>query len=208
MAIKTQQSQKCETPFKVPTWKFNEIPACGIPTRQRAQSVVSSDECKTGIELVAEYRRQEVISHDNDIESRTTELEKPFGGRGIPGELLRREIALCDHDKFLKAQERLAELRAAAFTLVEPIFRRLVQSYGNDLNEEALVSEQRLDKSGLPIRSGNEWLLHSDSVCRALWSCRHVTEKTRAALLEHRDGVGATQYLCTSEEGVPFQWVA
>jgi hypothetical protein len=116
-------------------------------------------------------------------------------------------VALSAFSSNLASQTRLAELRAAAFTLVEPILRRLIQSYAAALNEEALGSEARLDKSGLPIRNGVEWTLHTDAVCRALWSCRHKVEKTHAALLEHRDGIGAMQFLCSDEPGVPFEWL-
>ena len=50
-------------------------------------------------------------------------------------------------------------------------------------------------------------MLHNDAVCRALWSCRHVTEKTLGELQKHRGGIGSCQWFLTSEEHVPFQWL-
>ena len=71
--------------------------------------------------------------------------------KGIPAELMKRRISECDHDKWLQAQTRLSELREESFLLVVPIFRRLLQSLDAELNENAIASEQRLDRAGLPV---------------------------------------------------------
>jgi hypothetical protein len=65
---KTQQARKPETPFKQPTWAWNVVPMAGIPTRTRSQSVVTDEEVKAGVKLVADYRAQEGISRNHDIE--------------------------------------------------------------------------------------------------------------------------------------------
>ena len=41
-------------------------------------------------------------------------------------------------------------------------------------------------------------------MCRALGSYRHVTEKTFAAIQEHRDAVGAVERFCSDESGPAF----
>jgi hypothetical protein len=202
---------KAETPFpaKVP-WAWNESIMAGQPTRQRAQSVVGDDERKTGCELIAAYRLQERISADNDVESRQHWLDKEQRLRMVTGvelQKMRAEMVLCDNAKFLDAQAKLRELRETAFRLVEPIIRRLIQSYDSELSQVACEAEARLDRTGLPIRQGTEWMLHGDSTCRAIWSCRHSVERTLDALSEHHDGIGSAQYFCTDEVGVPFAWL-
>ena len=88
---------------------------------------------------------------------------------------------------------------------MEPIFRRLIAGYDNELNQEALAAESRLDRAGLPVRSGTvECILRTDSICRALWSCRHIVERTLSELTRD-SAIGATQWLCSDEAGVPFQ---
>jgi hypothetical protein len=206
----TQSSPKCETPFAAPVWEWNRIPTAGIPTRIRAQSVVTANEAKAGAELIGAYRLQERIATDNDIEGRQLWLDREQRVRMVTGvemQKMRAEMASCDHGKFLDAQEKLRELRETAFRLVEPIFRRLIQSYDSELIETARDAEHRLDKAGLPIRNGNSWLLHSDVTSLALWSCRHAAERTYAEIQTHRDGIGCVQYFCTDESGVPFTWI-
>ena len=122
-----------------------------------ARSVVSPQEAEAGVELIAEYRAQESISAANDIESRQKELTRIHG---IPAELLKRDIAKCDHLKFIEAQEKLTALRKEALALVSPIFKRLVKSLDDQLNETAVGAEQRLSVAGLPVRNGDSWLLH------------------------------------------------
>ena len=90
---------------------------------------------------------------------------------------------------------------------MKPIFVRLIESFNANLEEAALSGEQRLDKVGLPIRSGDVWMMHHDSVCQMFWSCRRIAEKTLAELEQHGNGIGAVQELLTSEEHTPFNWV-
>ena len=77
----------------------------------------------------------------------------PHGPRGVGAELLRREMAACDHDAYLAAQAELAKLREEALALVTPIVKRLVKSLADELNDTALIAEERLDKAGLPVRT-------------------------------------------------------
>ena len=90
--------------------------------------------------------------------------------------------------------------------MVEKIFKRLIESLNSGLNETAIASEERLDRAGLPIRNGDAWMMHDDAVCRALWSCRNITDNTRIELLQLRAGIGSVQSFCTDEPGVPFEW--
>jgi hypothetical protein len=66
-------------------------------------------------------------------------------------------------------------------------------------------AEATLEANGLPIRNGNEWVLHQDAICRALLSCRVKVEK---ALFELHplSAVGAVQFFLTNEEHTPFNW--
>jgi hypothetical protein len=177
----------------------------GTPTRRRCQSVVSEAEASTGVELVAFYRVQEVISADNNIDARSAQFDKPFGPRGVAAEFLRREMANCNHDAYLAAETKLSELRKEAFELVQPIVKRLVKSLSDELNDAALAAESRLDKAGLPIRAGATWLLHDDVLIKALWSCRGKAE-TLLAALSHDNAIAVVQYLLTPEESTPFVW--
>jgi hypothetical protein len=213
----TRSQNKAETPFNKPVWPWNQPPLCGSPARQRCQSVVSADEATTGTELVAEYRRQEALARDNDIDARATVFEKPHAVRGVGAELLRREMASCNHEVYLAAQDKLAELRVEALKLVEPIVKRLVRSLADELNDTALTAEERLAKAGLPVRyDGNidtrtgqrviMWMLHTDPLITAIWSCRGKAEAALASL-SVENSIGAVQFFCTNEEHTPFIWV-
>ena len=157
------------------------------------------------MKLVVAYRVQESVVLVNDIDSRAAALEKPHAVRGVGAELLRREMAACDHDAFLAAQAELAELRQEALALVTPIAKRLVKSLSDELNDMALIAEERLDKSGLPVRTGTTWLLHTDPLITALWTCRGKAEELLATL-SVENSVGCVQFFCTDEEHVPFHW--
>ena len=207
-ATKTASSRKPETPFNQPTWPWNHVPLAGTPTRQRCQSVVADDEASTGTELVSFFRLQEVVSSDNNIESRTHKLNNSYRIKtmsGVEQENLRREITKCDHEKFVAAQAKLAALRKEAFELVQPIVKRLVKSLSDELNDAALDAEQRLDRAGLPIKDGAVWMLHSDAVCRALWSCRFRAEVLLTEL-SPENSIATVQYFLTSEQNTPFHW--
>ena len=152
MPTKTEaKSSKAETPFGAPVWPWNQPPLCGEPTRQRCQSIVSYEESQAGVKLVAAYRVQESVVAVNDIDARAIAFEKPHAVRGVGAELLRREMAACDHDAFLAAQAELAKLRQEALALVTPIVKRLAKSLSDELNNTALVAEERLAKAGLPV---------------------------------------------------------
>ena len=202
------KSQKAETPFREPVWPWNQPPLAGNPTRQRCQAVVTEAESQTGVELVAFYRAQEKLAADNDIDSRAAVFEKPHAVRGVGAELLRREMANCNHEVYLSAQAALAKLRQEALALVTPIVKRLAKSLADELNDTALVAEERLEKAGLPIRAGGVvWLLHSDPLVTALWSWRGKAEALLASLSPD-NAVGAVQFFCTSEQHVPFTWAS
>jgi hypothetical protein len=209
MATTTKtQTSKPETPFKAPTWPWNYVPQGGVPTRTRSQSVVSAEESKAGEKLIAAYREQEAISEANDIEGRTHRLNQSYRIKtmsGVEQENLRREIMACDHSKYLEVEAKLAELRKEALVMAQPLFRRLIKSLDDELNDVALVAEQRLDRNGIRLKHGEVWTLHDDATCKALWSCRQIAEKTRVAIVENGDGVGSVQWFLIDEPGVPFE---
>ena len=208
------KSSKAETPFGAPVWPWNQPPLCGEPTRERCQSVVSHEEAEAGLQLVAAYRAQESIALINDIDGRAVAFEKPHGPRGVGAELLRREMAACDHEVYLKAQAELAKLREEALALVTPIVKRLAKSLSDELNDVALTAEERLDKAGLPVRyDGNidtrtgqrtiMWMLHTDPLITALWSCRGKAEAALASL-SVENSIGCAQFFCSNEEHTPW----
>jgi hypothetical protein len=195
---------KCKTPFNgCGNWQWNHVPTGGIATRERCQSVATEDERQEAVRLVQEYRAQEKIAADNDIEGRQQNFERPFhgGAKGINAEMLRRELTKCDHDAFLAAQAELAKLRGDALALIKPFLKRLVAS----LDASALEAEKRIETEGFPIFSGESWTLHDDGVCQALWFRRVKAEKALAEI-EPSSAVGAVQFFLTNEEHTPFQW--
>ena len=115
------------------------------------------------MKLVAAYRVQESVVAVNDIDARAVALEKPHAVKGVGRELLRREMAACDHEKYLVACAELAKLREEALALVTPIVKRLVKSLADELNDVALTAEERLEKAGLPIRAGGVVWISSNS---------------------------------------------
>jgi hypothetical protein len=193
----SQPRNKAETPFAEPVWPWNQPPLAGNPSRQRCQSVVSEDEATTGTELIAHYRSQEALAATHDIDARAVQFEKPFPPKGVAAELLRREMAACNHEVFLAAQADLAKLRQEAFELVKPIIKRLVKSLADELNDAALSAEQRLDAAGLPVRSGASWLLYDDPLIKALWSCRGKAEVLLTEL-SVENSIGCVQFFLTT----------
>jgi hypothetical protein len=206
MPTKIQTNNKPETPLGTPVWPWNAPPLGGSPSRQRCQSVVSEAEAQTGPELVQSYRLKEALALQNDIDARAVQFEKPVPPKGVEAEMLRREMSACNHEVFLAAQADLAKLRLEALELMTPIVKRLVKSLADELNAVALEAEERLDKSGLPVRAGATWLLHSDPCVTALWSCRGKADALLASL-SPENAIGATQHFLTSEENTPFTWV-
>ena len=209
-ATKTSPSRKCETPFGKPKWAWNHVPLCGTPTRERCRSVVSQEEAKAGSELISEYRRWESVAAKNDIDSRQQWLDKEGRQRTVSGveiETLRREMAAADHAKFLEAQDKLQELRKKALELAEQLFKRLAKDLNEQLHETTVGAEQRLAEAGLPLKVSDAWVLHDDSLCKALWSCRHITERTLSELNDN-NSIGCIQWMCSDEEGVPFSFAS
>jgi hypothetical protein len=201
------QSSKPKTPFpSAPLpWAWNYIPAGGLPTRERCLSVGTPKEKEQAVALVAEYPRNEELYRDHDISAMAEILAKPGHDRGFDGEMLRRKMGQADHSIFLAAEAKLAEKRQEAMDLVAPVIRRVLVSYSESLAQAALEAEARLEANGLPLRAGNQWVLHEDAVCRALLSCRVKVEK---ALFELQPlyAVGAVQFFLTNEEHTPFNW--
>jgi hypothetical protein len=94
---------------------------------------------------------QEKIAADNDIEGRQKSFDTPYGVKGIDAELLRREMAKCDHGAFLAAQEELDKLRGAAVALIVPFLKRLVASFDEALNASAIEAEKRFEAEALRL---------------------------------------------------------
>ena len=161
-------------------------------------------EREAGVKLIADYRASESTVLSNDIESRQHALTRL---KGIPLELMKREIAACDFDKWTQAQAEVDRLRKEALELAETIFKRLIKSLDDQINETAIAAEQRLIDAGLPLRNGDSWLLHDDSLCRALWSQGRIADRTLAELTPD-NAVGCIQWFCSGEPDVPFQWSA
>jgi hypothetical protein len=222
MATKTTtetNSRQAETPFRTPTWAWNFVPAQGQPARSRCQAVVSLDEVKAGQQLIAKYREAEKIAADHDIGGKQGIIDANVIHRthsAVELEEIRREITKADHGKYLEAQAKLGELRRAAYELASTIFRKLTETVDRELNEAAVEAEARLNKIGIPIQgpahldsagkhTEGPWMLHNDSICQALWSQRFIAEKTFAGLTPD-SAIGATQWFCSDESGVPFSW--
>lgn len=203
-------SNKPRTPFGRPGWPWNHVPRAGIPTRTRCQSIVTQEEAEAGAKLISSVREQEAIAAEHDIAGKTYKLNQSVRiptMSAVEQEQLRREIAKCDHEKYLAAEDKLRDLRQEAFELAKTLLSRQIESLNSELNENAIASERRLDTAGLSIKDGAEWMLHDDAICCALWSQRHITEKTLNALAPD-SAVGAVQFWCSDEPGVPFQFAS
>jgi hypothetical protein len=210
MPIATKTQPRPETPFLQPKWLWNYIPQGGIPSRTRCQGLATPQEREAGANLMAEYRKWEDIAAANHIEGKTEKLNQSYRIKtmsGVEQENLRREIQRCDHRKYLEAEAKLAELRKEALAMAQPLFKRLIKGFDDELNDAALAAEQRLDRNGIPLKQGDEWALHDDAICKALWSCRQIAEKTRVEVGQTGDGIGSVQWFLTDEDGVPFQWL-
>ena len=101
---------------------------------------------------MTEYRENEKIAVDHDRGSRQREMRRlsPHG-RGFDRARLRKELEACCLETFLKAQNRMTELRDDAIKLTRPIFERLVVEFDKELNAVALRREKELTQMGIPI---------------------------------------------------------
>jgi hypothetical protein len=88
-----------------------------------------------GAKIVAEYRENEKIAVDHDADSRQREMRRlsPHS-HGFDRARLRKELETCCLETFLKAQNRMTELRDEAIKLTRPIFERLVVEFDRELN--------------------------------------------------------------------------
>ena len=177
---------------------------------ERCQSVGTEKERQQAVALVAAYREQEAISEANDIDGMSnsfdilTRFSRNAAG-GVEGEMMRRRISKADPEKCNEAQTKLAELRQEAKDLIAPVLRRVLVSYSEALAQAAIEAEARLEANGLPLRNGNSWTLHEDSICRALLSCKVKVEKALFEL-QPLSAVGACQFCLTTESSTPFNW--
>ena len=153
-------------------------PSAVTPPRERCQSVASEDERQAAVKLIQAYRSAEKVSADNNIEVRQQELGRPFGApKGVGAEMLKREIAQCDHNAFVAAAEELAKLRSDAVELIKPYLKQLVISLDDALNAAAAEAEKRIEAEGLPVIDGGAWTLHHDGLIRTLWFRRLKAQK-------------------------------
>ena len=53
---------------------------------------------------------------------------------------MKREIAACDFDKWTQAQAEVDRLRKEALELAETIFKRLIKSLDDQINETAIAA--------------------------------------------------------------------
>jgi hypothetical protein len=210
MATKTSSSSRCKTPFRDWSGAWNFVPTGGYPPRERCQAVATEAERQAAAKLIQRYRSQEEVSATHNIEAMSRELaqmeavsRRAHGG--LDGELLRRKITAANHGTYLGAEEELAKLRLEAIELAKGYLKRLVQTFNEALNASAAEAEKRIESENLPIINGDEWLLHDDGVCAALWFRRTKAQQVLDQL-EPSTSIGVCQYFLTSEAGVPFAW--
>jgi hypothetical protein len=155
-------------------------PDGGWPGRADCQKAVTVEERTAGAKIVAEYRENEKITVDNDADSRQFEMSRLSpSGHGFDHARLRKELAACCRETFLKAQNRMNELRDEAVRLARPVFERLVVEFDKELNAVALRREEELTQMGIPLYSDGlnsagyqhrEFAIHSDPLVTA-WQC-------------------------------------
>ena len=107
------------------------------------------------------------------------------------------------------AQNYLAELRIDAAELSKEILTKLVESFDAELQEVAVAAEERLKASGITLcKQGDFELWHMTEV-----TYRHSWREIARHKLQQFDhsaadiAIGCIQWLCTDEDGVPFQWL-
>ena len=216
----TEFCETCDGPNSRFKWlgisRISRIPDAGFPSRESCQKSVSSEERAAGAKIVAEYRENEKITIDHDADSRQREMSRLSpSGHGFDHARLRKELAACCPETFLKAQTRMNELRDEATKLVRPIFERLVVEFDKELNAVALRREEELTQMGIPIYSDGlnsagyeqrDFAIHGDPLVTA-WQCRRECARHSAINIGGETSIGAVQYLCSDESPVPFQWL-
>jgi hypothetical protein len=153
---------------------------------------------------------------DHDADSRQLEMSRLSpSGHGFDHARLRKELAACCPETFLKAQSRMNELRDEAAKLARPIFERLVVEFDKELNAVALRREDELTQMGIPIYTDGlnsagypqrVFAIHSDPLVTA-WQCRRECARHTALNIGRETSIGTVQYLCTDEQKTPFQWL-
>jgi hypothetical protein len=217
-------SERCDGPNSRGKWlgisRLTRVPDAGWPVREACQFHVLPEEKAAGQKIIAAYREQEALAEQHNADGRQREMDALGNGGGVHGferSRLRKEIEQCDRETFLGAQQRMTELREAAIALAKPIFERLVTEFDKELNATAIAREAELGKMGLAIYSDKldqrgvqvrEFALHVDPVING-WQARREIARSTAITLNHRNSIGATQYLCSDETGpFPFSWLA
>jgi hypothetical protein len=216
----TEFSETCNGPNSCNKWlgisRLSRIPDAGWPSRESCQKAVTAEELAASAKIVAEYRENEQITVDHDADSRQREISRLSpSGHGFDHARLRKELAACCPETFLKAQNRMNELRDEAAKLARPIFERLVDEFDKELNAIALRREEELTQMGIPLYSDGlnsagyqhrEFAIHSDPLVTA-WQCRRECVRHSALNVGAETSIAAVQFLCTDEEKTPFQWL-
>jgi hypothetical protein len=152
----TEFSETCNGPNSRNKWlgisRLSRIPDAGWPSRESCQKAVTAEELAAGAKIVAEYRENEQITVDHDADSRQREISRLSpSGHGFDHARLRKELAACCPETFLKAQNRMNELRDEAAKLARLIFERLVVEFDQALQAIALRREEELTAMGIPL---------------------------------------------------------
>ena len=213
-----KKSPKAHTPFppskkSIPGFLGNALWSAppSYPPRTRCQKDVLDIEREEAARIISEYRENEKLAADNDLTSRNDALWHAEHNemRKLPPvekQRIQREITQCNHRDFLVAQSRLNELKVDAADLAKTILGRLIKSFDVELNDRAWEAEERLVADFIPLHNGDSWELWNSSEILFRHSWRAVV-RHKLGQPDHSIAVGTIQWLCTTEERVPFAWL-
>jgi hypothetical protein len=209
-------------------------PISHFPARERIHELVSDIERAKADELISEYRASEESARLNDLHAFGETIARcEREGTFVEAQAARQGRDKADHEKFLKAQDNLRQLRERASDQILPILARLLDTFTEELDAAAIEREASLMQLGIPlfvevpsanlvIRPGHEpqftrsWKLPQEEEIKARFCFREVT---RHLLTMFRDGTGRVtagevrqargvvtlQFLAT-DEPVTFSW--
>jgi hypothetical protein len=203
---KQAKSTQPKTPF-TPRLQWAVIPS--VPSRERCQQEVLPAEREEGAEIITQYRAAEALAATHDVDGRLHAIHEAENGRLRDlrkAYQLRNELRSCSQEEFNKAIGRLSELRVQASELAKTILSRLLKAFDSELTEAAIAAETRLDAIGVPVHGGPGWTLSTDPELTTRHVHREIV-RAKLAAIDSGNSIGATEYFCSDEQGVPFEWL-
>ena len=176
-----------------------------LPTHARCAQIVDEREKFDATRIIADFRENEKIFHDNDFsfwESKLKDHDQNPMRKLTPTEWqhVHTKLVKCDRVACLLAADRVQDARIAALELSKQILTRLVRSFDRELNEIAVACRGSSDRIGIPLfdPTSGQWELWSDKECLRRHAWRECA-RNLVCKIECQHGVDFIVWVATGE---------